>query len=118
MTGLREAADYAARTLDRWLCGDEDFTEATVREAISRVRAALAADDGEQRLWVALERFVEELERDCSPLAQDPENSIDYGEGICDERGRIAGILDSLLSPEADAAFKAAYQQWHDGAIK
>jgi hypothetical protein len=50
----------------------------------------------------ALERVTAMLEEECYPLAEDPANGIEYNEGICAERGRIAGILDSLLSPEAE----------------
>jgi hypothetical protein len=65
---------------------------------LARYRRGKTPDRG---LRESLERLLDEIERDCSPLAEDPENGIDYNEGICYERGRIAGILDSLLSPEA-----------------
>lgn len=50
----------------------------------------------------SLYRVTAMLEEECYPLAENPENGIEYNEGVCAERGRIAGILDSLLSPEAE----------------
>jgi hypothetical protein len=74
---------------------------ASAAEVIAALREQALPSAPDHRLREALGRLLTDLEPDCSPLAGDPENSIDYNEGICDERGRIAGILDSLLSPEA-----------------
>ena len=49
-----------------------------------------------------LRAVVEALDAvECLPIADFPENSIDYGEGVCDERHRVVAAVLALLDEQS-----------------
>jgi len=68
-----------------------------VREALDAIEAAAVAEERAR-----LRAVVEALDAvECLPIADFPENSIDYGEGVCDERHRVVAAVLALLDEQS-----------------
>jgi hypothetical protein len=63
----------------------QEWAEEMRAAAVAAYRAELRAKVGED---------------ECLPIADFPEDSIDYGEGVCDERNRVLALLaDTEAAP-------------------
>jgi len=70
----------------------------TAAQLLAMSDEELAAFTDRQLEAEAVRATLDELERevgegDCSPIVESPEASIDYGEGICDERFRVLRLI-------------------------
>ena len=67
-----------------------------IETALDDIEAAVVAEERAR-----LRAVVEALDAvECLPIADFPENSIDYGEGVCDERHRVVAAVLALLDEQ------------------